>query len=196
MKKFIFITGGLLILIILAIGFVYSDHQSWQNRIVKSLDSPDQSLRLTTQINYDRSDPTRYLCIIVEIKENTPSGDIVYREITPASSRMNWSIRWEGNDKIVLDSSDIGPYTIIRDNNGNWSQGSVSDKEEAIGMAQQFVRNFDIEVLDIGNPVGVIDQGDVWHIIFATPQEPDPLPPFRSFNIHKDTGDIYEVPQE
>ncbi len=204
MKKIVLIVGVpvFLIFMFLAVDFVYGDYKSYQNRIVKSLDSPDQSLRLTAQINHDKSDPTRYLCVIVNISENKPDGKTLYREITPASSRMNWSIRWESNDRIALESSDIGPASISRQEDGTWEFRSApfvkvdfSDKTNAIEVVKVFITRNNIEVIDIENPVEVTDQGDVWHIIFNAPQSPDALPPFRGFNIHKDTGAVYETPR-
>lgn len=48
----------------------------------------------------------------MEIKDS--HGNTVHREVTPASDVQRWTVKWVGNDEILLDSSDIGPYRIKR----------------------------------------------------------------------------------
>jgi len=78
-------------------------------------------MTLTTAVNQSRSDPRRYLCVIVEIRDR--SGALLYREVTPASATQRWSVRWASRGEVVLDSSDIGPYTIRRKPDGTWKGG-------------------------------------------------------------------------
>jgi hypothetical protein len=83
--------------------------------------SPDGRLLLKSGVNHDPKDPARYLRVIVEIKDLY--GKTIFREITPASDTMRWSIQWIGNDKVLLDSSDIGKYVIRRIDNSRWISG-------------------------------------------------------------------------
>ncbi len=81
--------------------------------------SPDGTMTMTTTVNRDPSHPARDGCVIVEIRDR--SGTSIYREVTPASDHQRWSIRWESNDRIVLDSSDIGRYVISKSSSGHWT---------------------------------------------------------------------------
>ena len=80
--------------------------------------SPDGTMILLTNVNRNRSNPTKYLCVIIEIQDGV--GNTLHREVTPASSTQRWSIQWINNDKIHLDSSDIGQYRIERLTDGTW----------------------------------------------------------------------------
>ncbi len=80
--------------------------------------SPDGAFELHTQTNQDKTNPARYLCVIVDIRDAT--GKVVYREVTPASDTMRWSIKWIDGKTIQLDSSDIGKFTIRRLEDGSW----------------------------------------------------------------------------
>ncbi|UCG09084.1 MAG: hypothetical protein JSV83_10705 [Desulfobacterales bacterium] len=86
-----------------------------------SIPSPDGSLLLKSSVNHSIEDPARYLCVIVEVKNLY--GKTLYREITPASDTMRWSIQWISNDAILLDSSDIGRYIIRRVGDKLWMGG-------------------------------------------------------------------------
>ena len=81
--------------------------------------SPSGKFELVTAVQQDRSDPTRYLCVIVEVRDR--AGTVLHREVTPASDTMRWSIAWAGDNAIILQSSDVGRYTIERLDNGTWA---------------------------------------------------------------------------
>jgi len=83
--------------------------------------SPDGRLLLKSGVNRDTQDPARYLRVIVEIKDLY--GKTIFREITPASDTRRWSLQWIGNDRILLDSSDIGRYVIRRVDSTRWIGG-------------------------------------------------------------------------
>lgn len=72
----------------------------------------------------------------------------------------------------------------------------VIEKAMAIEFARTYIIKNDIEVIDINNPSEVIEDKDAeyWNISFEVEQEPVPLPPFRSFNVHY-SGKTYEVPR-
>ena len=80
--------------------------------------SPDGTMTLTTSVNQSRAEPTRYLCVVVDITD--ASGRTLHHEVTPASDTQRWSIRWMGNDAIMLESADVGIYKIRRQADGTW----------------------------------------------------------------------------
>ena len=86
-----------------------------------SIPSPDGSLLLKSSVNQNTSDPAAYLRVVVEIKDLY--GNRVFRETTPASDTMRWSLRWVSNQEILLDSAEIGRYVIRRVQNKQWVGG-------------------------------------------------------------------------
>ncbi|MBW2410109.1 MAG: hypothetical protein JRF72_09955 [Deltaproteobacteria bacterium] len=86
-----------------------------------SIPSPDGSLLLKSSVNQNKSDPATYLRVVVEIKDLY--GNRVFRETTPASDTMRWSLRWVSNQEILLDSAEIGRYVIRRVQNKQWVGG-------------------------------------------------------------------------
>ena len=86
-----------------------------------SIPSPDGSLLLKSSVNQNTSDPAAYLRVVVEIKDLY--GNRVFRETTPASDTMRWSLRWVSNHEILLDSAEIGRYVIRRVQNKQWVGG-------------------------------------------------------------------------
>jgi hypothetical protein len=90
------------------------------SRQANSIPSPDGHLILVTAINHDKTDLRTYLCVKFQITDN--AGHVLYEEQTYASNRMKWDIKWDGNERIVLDSSDIGTYTWELTNDGRWQK--------------------------------------------------------------------------
>ena len=88
--------------------------------------SPDGSFVLVTSIEESKIDPTLYGCVILEIKDS--QNHVIHQENTRASSFQRWNIRWLSNDKIELQSSDIGKLIWIRTQDGKW-QKQESQKE-------------------------------------------------------------------
>ncbi len=80
--------------------------------------SPNHQNMVVPSINTDKTDMRQYLCIKISIVD-TISKKVIFEEQTFASSRMNWSIRWLGNQSFILDSSDIGP-SCWQEVNGTW----------------------------------------------------------------------------
>ncbi|MBW2409163.1 MAG: hypothetical protein JRF72_05155 [Deltaproteobacteria bacterium] len=76
---------------------------------------------LNSSVNQNTADPASYLRVVVEIKDLY--GNMVFRETTPASDTMRWSLKWVSNNKILLDSADIGRYVIRRVDNRQWVGG-------------------------------------------------------------------------
>lgn len=85
-----------------------------------SVSSPDGTLTLITSINNSQEDPTKYLCVKFQIVDST--GRVLYEEQTGASNRMRWRIQWDGNTRVVLDSSDIGTVAWEQQVNGSWHE--------------------------------------------------------------------------
>jgi hypothetical protein len=77
-------------------------------------------MTLVTTIEQSRADPTAYLCVVFEIHD--AAGKVLYQENTHASDVHRWSMRWESNDVIRLQSSDIGPRSWRRQPNGEWEK--------------------------------------------------------------------------
>ena len=86
-----------------------------------SIPSPDGSLLLKSSVNQNTEDPASYLRVVVEIKDLY--GNSVFRETTPASDTMRWSLKWVSNNEILLDSAEIGRYVIRRVDNRQWVGG-------------------------------------------------------------------------
>ena len=110
---FLFISMVLMVFIFVACG------QSPSTSV--SIPSPDGSLLLKSSVNQNTADPASYLRVVVEIKDLY--GNSVFRETTPASDTMRWSLKWVNNNVIFLDSADIGRYVIRRVDNKQWVGG-------------------------------------------------------------------------
>ena len=108
--------GGLIILMIL---YFIGCGQSPSTSL--SIPSPDGRLLLKSSVNQETADPASYLRVVVEIKDLY--GNSVFRETTPASDTMRWSLKWVSNNEILLDSADIGRYIIRRVDSKQWVGG-------------------------------------------------------------------------
>lgn len=86
--------------------------------LTSTIPSPDGTLLLSTDINQDKSDPTQYLCVVVEIRDK--AGKVLFHENTHASSTQRWTIEWISNHEILLNSSDIGRRYIRWESSGKW----------------------------------------------------------------------------
>jgi hypothetical protein len=80
--------------------------------------SPDRSLTLHTRIEQSQVDPITYLCVIFEIRDS--SGRSLHTENTRASYAMRWEMSWISDDRIRLESSDIGTYYWRKQADGSW----------------------------------------------------------------------------
>lgn len=80
--------------------------------------SPDGTMTLKTSVNRIKANPLRYLCVVVDIIDQT--GKTLHHEVTPASVTQRWSIQWVSNDEVLLKSSDVGDYYIRRQPSGSW----------------------------------------------------------------------------
>ena len=107
------------VLIILMILYFIGCGQSPSTSV--SIPSPDGSLLLKSSVNQNTADPASYLRVVVEIKDLY--GNSVFRETTPASDTMRWSLKWVNNNEIFLDSADIGRYVIRRVDSKQWVGG-------------------------------------------------------------------------
>ncbi len=108
------------ILTVLASGFLTGLLAGCTSTQTNYIPSPDGRLVLVTMVNTDRTDPTIYLCVRFQILDD--SGHILYEEQTRASARMRWTMRWDGNERVVLESSDIGTYVWERGSDGRWQK--------------------------------------------------------------------------
>jgi hypothetical protein len=71
-----------------------------------------------TSINRSQADPDKYLRMTFHVAD--AAGNIVYEKQTAASEQMNWSMYWEGNNRIVLEINGIGTYAWERQPDGRW----------------------------------------------------------------------------
>lgn len=69
--------------------------------------SPSGQLYFVTSVEHSKSDPTTYLCVVLEIKST--NGATLLRENSRASATQRWRAYWASDNEVVLDSSDIGP---------------------------------------------------------------------------------------
>jgi len=81
--------------------------------------SPDGRRNLICTVNTDRSDPTTYLCVRFRVVVPDVRQECSIQ--TEASHTMRWSMRWDGNDAVVLDSADIGTHRWRRAADGTWA---------------------------------------------------------------------------
>jgi hypothetical protein len=88
-----------------------------------AIPSPDGSMTLRTRIEQSRKDPFTYLCVVFEIRNG--SGRILHTENTGASNTMRWNMTWVADDRIRLESSDIGTYEWGRQADGSWVKKST-----------------------------------------------------------------------
>ena len=105
-------------LMAIAVFFFLSGCSQRSSSDINSIPSPDGNLTLITSINRSKEDPTKYLCVKFQIVDST--GKMLYEEQTGASDRMRWSMRWEDNQRVVLDSSDIGTIVWEQQADESW----------------------------------------------------------------------------
>lgn len=77
----------------------------------KTLYSPDNTLKALT-----KEDSKGMLIVNVFDKEE----NLLFEYNTKASTFHKWSLDWQGNSKIMIRTSDIGPTSIIRNESGDW----------------------------------------------------------------------------
>lgn len=73
--------------------------------------SPDKTLKAST-----KEDSKGMLIVNIFDKEE----NLLFEYNTGASTFHKWSVNWQGNNKIMIRTSDIGPTSIIRNESGNW----------------------------------------------------------------------------
>ena len=85
----------------------------------QTIPSPDGTRLLVCTVNTDPSYPTTYLC--VRFRVIVPDQREEYSVQTGASHTMRWSMHWDGNDAVVLESADIGTRRWRRAADGTWA---------------------------------------------------------------------------
>lgn len=100
-----------------------------RNLGLRTIASPDRSHALRIQVETSQSDPRKYLCVKFEIVD--AQGRVEYAVQTGASDVMRWSLDWDGNDRVVLNSSDIGRRTWLRGDDGRWVEASTAAADRA-----------------------------------------------------------------
>jgi len=81
--------------------------------------SPDGKRNLICTVSTDRSDPTTYQCVRFRVIVPDVREECSFQ--TTASHTAQWSMRWDGNDAVVLDSADIGTHRWRRAADGTWA---------------------------------------------------------------------------
>jgi len=82
--------------------------------------SPDGTMTMHTRIDQSRDNPCVSLCVILEIRDR--SGRVLHSENTRASNTMRWNMSWVSDDRIRLESADIGTYDWCRQADGRWAK--------------------------------------------------------------------------
>jgi hypothetical protein len=90
----------LAILLTLSLACGRSAPQEWR------FPSPDGRLALAVSVNQSQAPPPP-TCACTS-KSVRPKPRVLYCEQTSASSRLTWSVEWEDNMRLQLDSSDVG----------------------------------------------------------------------------------------
>ena len=75
---------------------------------------------MITSIEQSKADPGAYHCVIFEIRDK--QGQMLFKENTRASDYSNWSLSWEGTNRIKLDSSDIGICFWSKGPDNHWKK--------------------------------------------------------------------------
>lgn len=60
---------------------------------------------------------------LVKVRILDSGGTPLYKTTSGASAYQNWSIQWLSNEKLLLQSSDIGPSTFVKQPDGTWKPG-------------------------------------------------------------------------
>lgn len=98
--------------------------------------SPTGVWSVTASINESKSDPRKYLCVVLDVEDVT-TGDHIHRVQTSASDTMKWAIGWYGDDTIVLHSSDIGTSAWIVSDDRTVSELESPLPAEILSRGQQ-----------------------------------------------------------
>ena len=82
--------------------------------------SPDGSMLLVTSLEKPPGKGRMPLCLAFEIRST--NGTVLHRENTRGSDTMRWSMAWQDNSTVTLESSDIGTYSWQRQEDGSWKK--------------------------------------------------------------------------
>ena len=74
---------------------------------IQTLSSPSRNIKIRLDINHNRSQPTKYECLVLSIFNR--NSEILTIEQTGASNYSKWAAAWHPkNDTFILYSQDIG----------------------------------------------------------------------------------------
>lgn len=82
--------------------------------------SADNQLVLVIDLNQSKSDPTKYLCLKFTIQDT--NGNVLYQEQTGASVMTRWEMAWDKDNRVWLNSADIGTYYWEQQAEGMWKK--------------------------------------------------------------------------
>ncbi len=82
------------------------------------IQSPSGKFQAKTDVNHDKHDPARYLSVTVDILD--AEGKPLHHEVTPCPHLQPWTIGWESDDRIVIDSEAVGRYVLTRETGDLW----------------------------------------------------------------------------
>ncbi len=95
-------------LFVLAWAFLLSGSACRKNHVSAPLPSPSGLYSVVSRVNREDEESKTFLYVVLEIRDK--SGSILQSFQTRASDRMKWKIAWDKQDRLWLDSSDIGTY--------------------------------------------------------------------------------------
>lgn len=106
----------IVILLLLLISFGCSNAS--ENNVLKTLKSPNGIYRLDCVLETSKADPKGYYSIIFKIYN--ANGKLLFEKNTYVSHFHRWDVKWLTDEKIYLESSDIGNTYWIKKTNDDW----------------------------------------------------------------------------
>lgn len=88
--------------------------------------SPSGAFSLVVSVNKSKAVPGQYYCLVFTVYD--ANEKVIDRIQTDASDRLKWNVAWDTEDRIWLDSADIGTYYWELGSNGRWQKYALGDK--------------------------------------------------------------------
>lgn len=109
--------GVCLVLLVLFIYYQLLYRGSTFHTLPRTYASPNHHYLLTARVVTD-STAENYTHVILDIRDR--AGKLLYTDDTHASNATGWSIQWVGNNRIMLNSGDIGMLYWQLSPSGQW----------------------------------------------------------------------------
>ena len=86
---------------------------------------------------------------LVTVRILDSGGTPLYKTTSGASAYQQWSIKWLSNEKLLLQSSDIGPSTFVKQADGTWKPGFPLRKLSPDGKLVAYTYHHDADLLTL-----------------------------------------------